>query len=150
MKFTLSAALLSFASIAASSSIRLPRSCPEASRFGDLTVSPTTVSPGDSITVNVDLECAINSFGHVPKYLDYTLEVPASSNNGYEVPVVLARREFTAGATSDTFTVQVPFASYFAGGAYGVHLRNTYSTQGTDGSEVLIEGGVYTGTVLVG
>ncbi|KAG6910818.1 hypothetical protein DXG01_007133 [Tephrocybe rancida] len=148
MKFTLSAAILSLAGLVASTSV--PRqSCPQASRFGLLSVSPTTVKPGDNITVTVDLNCGITNFGIVPKHLDYTIEVPAASNNGHEPPIVLARRDFVAGgANTDVFTVKVPFAFYFAGAPYEVALRNTYPIQGTDGSEVLIQGGVLAGLTI--
>ncbi|KAG6845458.1 hypothetical protein H0H87_008818 [Tephrocybe sp. NHM501043] len=144
MKFAIPAAL-SLVGLVASTTI--PRqSCPEASRFGLLGVSPTTVNPGDEVTVTVDLNCAVNHFGIVPRYLDYTIEVPEASNNGHEPPILLARRDFTAGATSDVFTAKVPFASYFAGAPYVIVLRNTYPVQGTDGSsEVLITGGISTG-----
>ncbi|KAG6910819.1 hypothetical protein DXG01_007134 [Tephrocybe rancida] len=143
IKFTLSAAILSLAGLVASTSV--PRqSCPNASRYGVLNVSPTTVKPGDNITVTVDLNCGIGNFGIVPRYLDYKIEVPTASNNGHEPPIVLARRDFVAGgANLDVFTVKVPFSFYFAGAPYVVALHNTYPVQGSDGSEVLIEGEVY-------
>ncbi|KAG6910821.1 hypothetical protein DXG01_007136 [Tephrocybe rancida] len=142
MKFAISTVLISLAGLVASNPV--PRqSCPQASRFGLIGVSPTTVNPGDDITVTVDLNCAIKTFGIIPKYLDYTIEVPAAVNNGHEPPIVLARRDFAAGATSDVFTTKVPFGNYFAGAAYQVYLRNSYPVQGTDGSsEVLIQGGI--------
>ncbi|KAG6864173.1 hypothetical protein C0991_011876 [Blastosporella zonata] len=106
MKFAIAATLLSFVGLVASTAV--PRQdCPQASRFGGMSVSPTTVNPGDEITVTVDLTCAVNHFGIIPKYLDYTIEVPSASNNGHEPPIVIARREFAAGATSDVFTTQV-------------------------------------------
>ena len=39
--------------------------------------------------------------------MDYTIQVPAASNNGHEQPIVLARRKLAAGATSDTFSTKV-------------------------------------------
>ncbi|KAF8071877.1 hypothetical protein FPV67DRAFT_903098 [Lyophyllum atratum] len=147
MKFTISAALLSLAGLVASSSINVPRqSCPEASRFGILTVTPSTpLNPGDDFTVSVDLKCAVNNFGIVPTYLDYTIIVPSQVNNGHEPPMVIARRTLAAGATSDTFTTTVPHGFYFEGAPYSVQFVNTYPIQGTDGSEVLVQGSITAG-----
>lgn len=60
-----------------------------------------------NININVDLTCAITNFDIVPKFLDYTIEVFAPSNNGHEPPILLARRELEPGALSDSFTVPV-------------------------------------------
>ncbi|KAG6909426.1 hypothetical protein DXG01_000579 [Tephrocybe rancida] len=142
MKFSISTIVLYLAAVVASTQVRR-QFCPQASRFGVISVSPTTVSPGDDITVTVDLNCAVNSFGIVPAFLDYTIEVPAAVNNGFEAPIVLARRTLADKATSDVFTAKVPFGNYFAGAAYQVYLRNTYPIKGTDGSsEVLVQGGI--------
>ncbi|KAG6853970.1 hypothetical protein C0991_011832 [Blastosporella zonata] len=110
MKFAIAATLLSLVGFVASAAV--PRqSCPEASRFGVISVTPSTVSPGDEIIVTVDLTCAINSFDIIPKYLDYTIEVSSASNAIKPPisvpPILLARRDFPAGATSDVFTTQV-------------------------------------------
>ncbi|KAG6862529.1 hypothetical protein C0995_000077 [Termitomyces sp. Mi166 len=150
MKLAIPTALLSLVGLVASTAV-LRQSCPEAVRFGILSVSPTTVNPGDDITISVDLSCAINNFGIRPKFLDFSIVVPANSNNGHEPSIVLARRDFdsSAGSTSFQFTTKVvPFAFYFAGAPYQVLLMDTYPINGTDGSEVLIQGGVYAGITI--
>ncbi|KAF8064865.1 hypothetical protein FPV67DRAFT_158324 [Lyophyllum atratum] len=148
MKFAISATIASLAGLVASTGI--PRqSCPQASRFGVLTVTPSgAFNPGDNINIHVDFSCGINTFGIVPKYLDYTIEVPAASNNGHEPPIVLARRVYLAGAESDIFTTQIPHAFYFAGATTNLVFTNTYAIAGTDGSEVLVQGGVSAGITI--
>ncbi|KAF8956698.1 hypothetical protein BDZ97DRAFT_1671087 [Flammula alnicola] len=143
MKFAITTALFSLAGIVASANV--PRqACSEAVRFGVLSVSPsnTTFNAGDNISINVDLTCAINFFNIVPKFLDYSIIVPSSLNNGHEPPIVLARRTLQTGATSDSFTTEIPHAFFFAGAAYQVSFTNTYPINGTDGSQVLIQGGL--------
>ncbi|GLB40348.1 hypothetical protein LshimejAT787_0802190 [Lyophyllum shimeji] len=151
MKFASSAAVLSLAGLVAASSLNIPRqNCPEATRFGVLSVSPTDtpLNPGDNFNVNVDFNCGMNNFGIVPKFLDYTIVVPAPNNNGHEQPIVLARRTLAAGATADTFTAQVPHGFYFKGAQYSLLLTNNYPIKGTDGSEVIVQGGIYAGLNL--
>ncbi|PPQ79217.1 hypothetical protein CVT25_002823 [Psilocybe cyanescens] len=146
MKFAAtSAVFFSLASLVASATIA-KRNCPQAARFGALSAFPVTVSPGDSITVSVNLNCAIEQFGIIPQFLDYTIEVPEASNNGHEQPIVLARRtfNFVPGTIqpTDEFTTQVPHAPFFAGAPYNIVLNMVYPINGTDGSTVLVEGGV--------
>jgi len=146
MKFAAATSFISLAGLVASISVpRDVKSCPEASRFGVASVVPnnTALSPGDDISISVDFTCGINTFGIVPRFLDYTIIVPPQSNNGFEVPIVLARRDFPAGATSDSFTTKIPHAFFVAGAVYNIELTNTYPTNGTDGSEVLIQGGFF-------
>ncbi|PPQ66986.1 hypothetical protein CVT26_009944 [Gymnopilus dilepis] len=145
MKSTVSAALLSMVSLASAS--LLPRqSCPEASRFGNLSFSSptnaTSFNAGDPIQIKVDFNCAINNFGIKPQFFDYLIEVPAEQNNGHEAPIVLARRTLAGGATTDKFDTTIPHAFFFAGAPYNLVLTDTYPTQGTDGSQVLLQGGV--------
>ncbi|KDR86066.1 hypothetical protein GALMADRAFT_235290 [Galerina marginata CBS 339.88] len=146
MKFAISTALLSFAGLVASANISARQSCPEAVRFGILSVSsPTGASSfnaGDDIAIKVDLNCAIKNFNIVPRFLDYTIIVPASVNNGHEPAIVLARRTLPAGALSDSFTTKIPHGFFFAGAAYQVFFTNTFPINGTDGSEVLTQGGL--------
>ena len=128
--FTSTTTLLSLAGLVAATAV--PRQfCPQASRFGTFSVSPTTVNPGDvclclhvpflvltselfgqEITISTDLSCAIDNFGIIPKYLDYSIFVPSDSNSGHEPNIVLARRDFdfSAGLTSDQFTNTVRFS----------------------------------------
>ncbi|KAF8803088.1 hypothetical protein BYT27DRAFT_7145369 [Phlegmacium glaucopus] len=145
MKFAIFTTLL-FATGLSSASLLPRQSCPQATRFGVMTVTnpsgATSYNPGDSIHIKVDFTCAINTFGIVPEFIDFTIEVPPASNNGHEAPIVLARRTLAAGATSDEFTTQIPHAFFFAGAPYNVVLTDTYPTQGTDGSQVFLQSGV--------
>lgn len=149
MKFGLSAIIVSFAGLVVSANVAR-QGCPQAVRFGTFTISPSGASfnAGDDITVNADFTCGINNFGIVPRYLDYTIIVPAAANNGHEPPIVLARREFQAGATSDSFTTKIPHGFYFAGAPYSLVMTNTHRINGTDGSEVLVQGGVLVGITI--
>ncbi|KDR86067.1 hypothetical protein GALMADRAFT_235291 [Galerina marginata CBS 339.88] len=146
MKFAISTAFLSFAGLVSSANIAARQFCAEAVRFGVLSVSsPTGASSfnaGDDIAIKVDLNCAVNHFNIVPRFLDYAINVPASVNNGHEPDIVLARRTLPAGALSDSFTTKIPHGFFFAGAAYQVIFTNTYPINGTDGSEVLIQEGM--------
>ncbi|KAG6813722.1 hypothetical protein H0H92_008130 [Tricholoma furcatifolium] len=144
MKFNVIAPFLSLVGLAAASAIQRCQTCAEASRFGNIGVSPDVVNPGDNITITVDLSCS-SCYGIEPRYLDYTIQVPPDSNNGHEPNIVLARRNVAAGATSDKFTVQVPEYYYFAGAPYEVVLTNTYSTTS---SPVLVQGGIASGLTI--
>ncbi|KAF9235953.1 hypothetical protein BU15DRAFT_50711 [Melanogaster broomeanus] len=116
------------------------RGCAEADRFGVLTVSPTTVSPGDTLTIDADFNCAINWFSIKPEYTDYYIEVPVG-NNGHEPDILLARRTLASGATSDSFTVEVPYAFTF-NASYVVMLETTYPITGGNGAPYSVVGGV--------
>ncbi|PPQ85441.1 hypothetical protein CVT26_012926 [Gymnopilus dilepis] len=145
MKFSLTAALFSLASLA-SATVLTRQNCPQASRFGDFGFTTpnneTTVNPGDTIHVIINFNCAINTFGIRPQYYDLTIQVPPEQNNGHEAPIVLTTRSLAEGATTDEFDVTIPHAFYFANAPYNVVLTDTYPTQGTDGSQVLLRGGV--------
>ncbi|SJL11599.1 uncharacterized protein ARMOST_15005 [Armillaria ostoyae] len=121
--------------------------CAEASRFGNLQVVPSDLQPGTDFTVHVDFECAVEYFGIIPRYTDFYIEVP-SGNNGHEPPILLARRDFTLPAPplspALTFTAQLPhYPVYFEGASYNIALNTIYPVNGTDGSEILVQGGVY-------
>ncbi|PBK68604.1 hypothetical protein ARMSODRAFT_958266 [Armillaria solidipes] len=126
--------------------------CAEASRFGILQVVPTDLQPGTDFTIHVDFECAVEYFGIIPRYTDFYIEVP-SGNNGYEPPILLARRDFTLPApplSPDlTFTAQLPHYVYFEGAPYNIALNTIYPINGTDGSEVLIQGGILYASINV-
>ncbi|KAF8839628.1 hypothetical protein BDN67DRAFT_969736 [Paxillus ammoniavirescens] len=139
MRFGLAAIIASAALVSAAPRAR--QSCPEATRFGVLNFSPKTVSPGDSLTIDADFTCAINYFGIQPEYTDYYIEVPVN-NNGHEPPILLARRTLPSGSTSDQFTVEVPYATYFQNTSYVVILDTTYPITGSDGSPYYVVGGV--------
>ncbi|KAG5642036.1 hypothetical protein DXG03_003762 [Asterophora parasitica] len=147
MKFALSATLLSLASLALSASVPPSQQCSQATRFGVASVSPngTTLNADlfiQKISINVNFSCGIQQFNIVPKYLDYYLEVQ-EGNNGHQPPILLARREFKTGATSDSFTVKIPHGYFFPNAKNVVAIWNTYTTKGTDGSNVFVKGGVF-------
>jgi len=119
-------------------------SCAEASRFGDLIVTPSVLAPGDSFTVSVNYSCAIDWFGIIPTFQDFYIEVP-TGNNGFEPNILLARRNYTNDPSTppmETFTTSLPHYPYIAGPQYVVMLTITYPVPGTDGSPVLIQGGI--------
>ncbi|KAG9315195.1 hypothetical protein JVU11DRAFT_4325 [Chiua virens] len=113
-----------------------------ATQFGVVTISPTTVTPGEILTVNSDFSCAINTFGHHPEFTDYYIEVP-TNNNGHEPPILLYRGTLQSG-TSDSFTVTVPAAYYTANASYAVVLDTTYAVNGPSGQLYSVVGGVET------
>ncbi|PBK87828.1 hypothetical protein ARMGADRAFT_1016415 [Armillaria gallica] len=127
------------------SAIGKRQSCPEAVRFGIPHIVPSDLQPGTDFTINVDFGCAVNYFGIIPRYIDFYIEVP-SGNNGYEPPILLARRDFGVPAPplspAFTFTGQFPHYSFTEGAAYDIATNIIYPVNGTDGSEVLIQGGV--------
>jgi len=116
------------------------QSCPEAARFGIINVTPSTLSPGDTFTVNANFTCSAQ-LGVQPQYTDYYIEVPVN-NNGYEPPILIARRTLSTGSLVDQFTTQLPHAYYFAGSNYVVMLETTYPETGTDGSSYSVVGGI--------
>ncbi|KAH7884313.1 hypothetical protein F5I97DRAFT_1888610 [Phlebopus sp. FC_14] len=149
MKFIFTALVASLATLASGAMIPQARqNCPEAARFGGVSTSPSSVAPGDTLTINADFSCAVNYFGIIPQYTDYYLEV-VTNNNGYEPPILLARRTLPQGATSDSFTVEVPDAYYFANTTYTGVLDVTYPVNGTNGTPYSVVGGVYFNVNLV-
>jgi len=144
MQLTLPSVFLLLAAVVSARVHSARQSCSEADRFGEVSITPDTVVPGDIVTIIADFTCSF-SFGIVPNFTDYYIEVPVN-NNGHEPPILLARRQPTVSAASptDQFTVQIPFANYFAGAGYVVTLDNTYPINGTNGSPVFIVGDVET------
>ncbi|PPQ72638.1 hypothetical protein CVT26_004345 [Gymnopilus dilepis] len=137
--------ILLFTSVASiASALVIPRQiCSEASRFGDLIVtSPdnaTSFSAGDPVHIKVNFNCAVNTFGIRPEFVDYTIEVPEQFNNGHEPNIVIARRTLPVGATTDEFTATASPFQFLTGLTSPMH--HTYPTEGTDGSQVFIQGG---------
>ncbi|KAI0261227.1 hypothetical protein BC834DRAFT_972825 [Gloeopeniophorella convolvens] len=138
------ASLLTFV-VAASSAVATPtarQSCPEASRFGNLNVSPTNVSPGSVVTISADFTCAVHNFDIVPEHTDYYLEVPVN-NNGHEPDIQLTRRVLAAGQLKDSFQVTIPtFSAYFANASYSIVLETTYPVNNSDGTQTHLVGGI--------
>ncbi|EIN08753.1 hypothetical protein PUNSTDRAFT_143482 [Punctularia strigosozonata HHB-11173 SS5] len=115
--------------------------CPEASRFGIAIATPNTAVPGDVVS---NFTCPF-SRGIIPEWVDYWLQVPADVNNGFEAPVLLARHAFTGTATSpyDVVNVTIPHAFFFEGEQFSPIMNIIYPVEGTDGSPVYEQGGIY-------
>ncbi|KAG1826571.1 hypothetical protein EV424DRAFT_1486102 [Suillus variegatus] len=116
------------------------QACAEANRFGVVTISPTTLSPGETFTVAANFSCAVQ-FGVKPEFTDYYIEVPVG-NNGFEPPILLARRTLNPSSATpllDSFTTQLPFALYF-NASYVVTLDTTYPVNGSNGSPYSVVG----------
>ncbi|KAJ6585621.1 hypothetical protein B0H19DRAFT_1250414 [Mycena capillaripes] len=77
--------------------------CPEASRFGNLNVSPTTLSPGKTFTAMANLTCAVQ-LGNTPTFLDYF--VSGTSTHAMSGPILIARRTYNHATSPpiDKFT----------------------------------------------
>ncbi|KZT23126.1 hypothetical protein NEOLEDRAFT_1180350 [Neolentinus lepideus HHB14362 ss-1] len=135
MKFFVAAVVSSLFAVAT-----VTAECPEVTRFGRFNVSPTSLSSGDSVTINANFTCA-KQLGYVATYTDYYIEVP-TNNNGHEPSVMLARRQLAEDATTDSFTVQIPYGYYFPNASYVIALVNTYATDGTNGLPIYQVGGL--------
>ncbi|KAJ7695309.1 hypothetical protein B0H16DRAFT_1693115 [Mycena metata] len=143
MRFTFSLFPSLLAVTLASTATVAALGCSEASRFGDLTVTPATLAPGDAFTVNVDLTCAAD-LGYLPTYMDYYIEV-LTNNNGHELPILLARRTFApvAGASpSDTLITELPPWTYFEHAQYSVVFIDSFARLGPNNNTVIIAGEV--------
>ncbi|KAG2035239.1 hypothetical protein BDR03DRAFT_537159 [Suillus americanus] len=143
MQLSFSTAIATLAAVLAVAAPAAAQFCSEATRFGVVIVSPTTLSPGDTFTVTANFTCAAQ-YGVDPQYTDYYIEVPVN-NNGHEPPILLARRTLNASSETplfDQFTTQLPYAYYF-NASYVVMLETTYPVNGTNGSYSVV-GGVET------
>ncbi|KAJ7133461.1 hypothetical protein C8R44DRAFT_611748 [Mycena epipterygia] len=116
--------------------------CSEASRFGNLQVSPTTLAPGDSFTVVGNFTCSA-VLGFTPTFLDYFIQVPVG-NNGHEAPILVARRTYNQSADPpiDTFTTVLPSWFYFAGAQYQLFMDNSFAKPGPNGDSVITVGSI--------
>jgi hypothetical protein len=142
MQLSFSTVIATLAAVFAVATPATAQACPEATQFGVLTVSPTTLSPGDTFTVTANFTCSVQ-FGVNPQYTDYYIEVPVN-NNGHEPPILLARRTLDASSATplfDQFTTQLPYALYF-NASYVVMLDTTYPVNGSNGSPYSVVGGV--------
>ncbi|KAG2131347.1 hypothetical protein DEU56DRAFT_860021 [Suillus clintonianus] len=142
MQLSFSTVLASLAAVIAVATPAAAQQCSQATRFGVVNVSPTTLSPGDTFTVTANFTCAAQLGVH-PQYTDYYIEVPVN-NNGHEPPILLARRTLNASSPTpllDQFTMQLPYAYYF-NASYVVILDVTYPVTGTDGSSYSVVGGI--------
>lgn len=130
MKLTLPSVFLLLAAVVSARVHSARQQCPEAARFGEVSITPSTVSPGDVgpsslltlnwnadgygqiVSVKADFTCSF-SFGIRPNFTDYHIEVPVN-NNGHEPPILLARRQpfVTPASPIDQFEVQVSIIVY--------------------------------------
>ncbi|KAG1775898.1 hypothetical protein EV702DRAFT_1113544 [Suillus placidus] len=145
MQLSFSTVIATLAAVFAVATPAAAQFCSQATRFGVVNVSPTTLSPGDTFTVTANFTCAAQ-FGVHPQYTDYYIEVPVN-NNGHEPPILLARRTLNASSATplfDQFTTQLPYAYYFNTSTYVVMLDTTFPQTGTNGSLYSVVGGVET------
>ncbi|KAF8515240.1 hypothetical protein BU17DRAFT_93730 [Hysterangium stoloniferum] len=145
MKFT--SLIIASATLLGSASNVVAQFCSEATRFGILNVSPTTLAIGDSFTVSLNLTCGISNFGLIPSFLDYYISVPVN-NNGHEPDILIARHTFDpTGPAFDSFTTTLPNTTYFTGASYQVVVHNiNHTPSGT----VLTVGEIEAGISITG
>ncbi|KAJ7785269.1 hypothetical protein DFH07DRAFT_873178 [Mycena maculata] len=133
---------LSFAGIAGLATTASAQAvCPDASRFGNVAVSPTTLAPGQTFTITANLTCAIQ-LGNTPTFLDYYIDGVSTANIGG--PVLLARRTYDNSTSPpiDQFTTTLPEWFYIANAAYGVEMQNSFARPGPTGESVITVGGI--------
>ncbi|KAJ7643512.1 hypothetical protein FB45DRAFT_1113465 [Roridomyces roridus] len=123
--------------------------CPEAARFGLISVSPTTLSPGQSFTVTTNLTCAIQ-LGDTPTFLDYCIDGVSTANIGG--PILLARRTYDASTSPplDTFTTTLPVWFYVSDATYSVRVDDSFARPGPTGKSVITVGSISTGITITG
>ncbi|KAJ3718042.1 hypothetical protein DFJ43DRAFT_1098842 [Lentinula guzmanii] len=128
----------------------LAQSCPEALRFGGLTITPQPIVLGQEITFEANFTCAIE-LGYAPVYTDYTLVVPASNNSGFQPPVYFARRDGPASGI-DKFTVTFdptysPFVVY-PDAQYDIVLASTHAASNDSYGTTLTTGSISYGVSI--
>ncbi|KAJ7133398.1 hypothetical protein C8R44DRAFT_730563 [Mycena epipterygia] len=123
--------------------------CPEALRFGSVTVSPTTLSPGETFTITANLTCAIQ-LGDTPTFLDYYITAVSESNIGG--PILLARRTYdnSTSPPMDQFTTTLPAWFYVTNAAYSVTMDDSFARLGPTGESVITVGGISTPINITG
>ncbi|KAF8215180.1 hypothetical protein K438DRAFT_1562061 [Mycena galopus ATCC 62051] len=139
------AALVSFASTA----IAQAGFCPEASRFGLVSVSPSTLSPGETFTITANLTCAVQ-LDNTPTYLDYYIDAVATHT--VSGPILIARRTYDNSTSPpiDQFTAVLPDWFYFTDAAYSLMMENSFARPGPSGESVITVGGISTGINITG
>ncbi|KAJ7160293.1 hypothetical protein C8R46DRAFT_1107673 [Mycena filopes] len=141
--------LLSLAALAAfASSVSAQAGfCPEASRFGGVTVSPASASPGQTIVIHANLTCAVQ-LGNTPTFLDYYID--GVSTHTISGPIQLARRTYdnSTSPPADVFSVEVPRWVYFSDATYSVRMVNSFARPGPTGESVITVGSISTGITI--
>ncbi|KAJ7738310.1 hypothetical protein B0H16DRAFT_1465762 [Mycena metata] len=150
MRFNLNwlsiAALTSVASIASAQG----DFCAEASRFGDVTVSPPTLSPGKSFTIVANLTCAIH-LGYTPTFLDYYID--AVARHTVSGPILIARRTYNQSTSPpmDKVTAVLPHWTYYKDAEYSLRMDNSFARPGgRPGETVITVGGILTPINITG
>nr|GAT44529.1 predicted protein [Mycena chlorophos] len=117
------------------------QSCPEAARFGTVSISPSTVSPGETYTVTADLKCSA-ALGYLPTYLDYYID--GSATHTISGPILVARRTYNSSANPpvDTFTAVLPDWYYFTDATYSFSMVNSFAKPGPNGDSVITSGSI--------
>ncbi|KAJ7174053.1 hypothetical protein C8R43DRAFT_1230786 [Mycena crocata] len=123
--------------------------CPEALRFGSVSVSPSTLSPGQTFTVKTNLTCAVQ-LGNTPTFLDYYIDGVSTHNIGG--PILLARRTYdnSTSPPADEFTTTLPVWFYNADAQYSVQMNDLFARPGPTGESVISVGGISAGITITG
>ncbi|KAJ7256875.1 hypothetical protein B0H12DRAFT_1232775 [Mycena haematopus] len=123
--------------------------CPEASRFGLVSVSPPTLSPGETFTITANLTCAVQ-LGNTPTFLDYYID--ATSTHTVSGPILIARRSYDSSTSPpvDQFTALLPNWFYFTDATYSLVMDNSFGRAGPTGESVITVGGISTGINITG
>ncbi|KAJ7256873.1 hypothetical protein B0H12DRAFT_975951, partial [Mycena haematopus] len=118
--------------------------CPEALRFGLVTVSPSTVSPGETFTITANLTCAVQ-LGNTPTYLDYYID--ATATHTVSGPILIARRTYNNSTSPpmDKFTAVLPYWVYYTDATYSLMMDNSFARLGPTDESVITVGGISTG-----
>ncbi|KAJ6585667.1 hypothetical protein B0H19DRAFT_926295 [Mycena capillaripes] len=116
--------------------------CPEALRFGNVNVSPSTLSPGQTFTITANLTCAIQ-LDNTPTFLDYYIS--GTSTHAMSGPILIARRTYDNSTSPpiDQFTAVLPSWFYFADAQYSVLMDNSFARPGPTGESVITVGGIF-------
>ncbi|KAF7300407.1 hypothetical protein HMN09_00924400 [Mycena chlorophos] len=117
------------------------QSCPDASRFGSVSISPSTLSPGETYTVSADLTCAVQ-LGYTPTYLDYY--IVGSASHTISGPILVARHTYDSSTNppADTFTAVLPDWYYFTDATYSFQMVDSFAQDGPSGDPVITSGSI--------
>ncbi|EKM50125.1 uncharacterized protein PHACADRAFT_178749 [Phanerochaete carnosa HHB-10118-sp] len=110
----------------------------EAVRFGIVSVSPSTIKPGETFTVHYNSTLA----AHQPVYYDAYIQGILSS--GFVQPQYLLQRTTfpTDGTKNIYFNTTLPNIGYVNNASYSVWAYITYPVQDESGTSALEYGGV--------
>ncbi|KAF7370464.1 hypothetical protein MSAN_00678200 [Mycena sanguinolenta] len=123
--------------------------CPEALRYGSVSISPSTVSPGQTFTVTANLTCAIQ-LDNTPTFLDYYID--ATATHTVSGPILIARRTYDNSTSPpiDQFTATLPNWYYYTDATYTFVMDNSFARPGPTGESVITVGGTEAGITITG